>query len=72
MNGKMKFKKTLIRAILQAISKLNSNEVDVLQLKYFKFLSNEDIASTLQTTEQNVRTIESRAVDKLSNMILGE
>jgi len=72
MNGKMKFKKTLIRAILQAISKLNSNEVDVLQLKYFKFLSNEDIASALQTTEQNVRTIESRAVDKLSNMILGE
>jgi len=68
----MKFKKTLIRAILQAISKLNSNEVDVLQLKYFKFLSNEDIASALQTTEQNVRTIESRAVDKLSNMILGE
>ena len=68
----MKFKKTIIRAILQAISKLTKNEIDVLYYRYFKFQTNEEIASTLQTTEQNVRTIESRAVDKLSDMIFGK
>lgn len=68
----MKFKKTTIRAILQAISKLTRNEIDVLYYRYFKFQTNEEIARALQTTEQNVRTIESRAVDKLSVMIFGK
>jgi RNA polymerase sigma factor (sigma-70 family) len=68
----MKFKKQAVRAILQAIDKLTDQEISVINLKYIEGEPNEEVADTLNLKVQHVRVIDSRAIEKLSNMVFGE
>lgn len=68
----MKFKKQAVRAILQAILKLTDQEMNVIHEKYLHGNNNEETAKKLDLTVQHVRVIDSRAIEKLSNMVFGE
>lgn len=68
----MKFKKAAVRAILQAILLLTDKEIAVIEQKYLCGKDNEETARKLGLKAQHVRVIDSRAVEKLSNMVFGE
>lgn len=68
----MKFKKAAVRAILQAILLLTDKEIAVIEQKYLRGKDNEETARKLDLKAQHVRVIDSRAVEKLSNMVFGK
>lgn len=68
----MKFKKQAVRAILQAILLLTDKEIAVIEQKYLLGKDSDETAKKLQLTAQHVRVIDSRAIEKLSNMVFGE
>ena len=69
LQNKKEGKQKLINRIDNAINTLTLREIEIVHLRYFDKISNQNVAKRLDLTEQRICEIKSSIINKLSNTI---
>ena len=70
LENKKQGKQRLIDRIDNALDTLTLRELQIVQLRYFDKISNQNVARRLDLTEQRVCEIKSNTINKLSDIII--